>query len=577
MAALLLTMATAVGVMISKSQTVSPSEASGIAVLPFETLSSDKQSALFAYGVYDGVLSKLAKLANLKVINHNSVAKYRGAHDIPEIGRALNVAYLLTGNVQRQGASIRLNAELIDLRKKSRVWAEQYDRNFSDLFALQNAIAQKIAQKLGVNVSPAEKSAFQEASTADLTSYDAYLRAKDLLYGIALSTRQKEDLFQAVELLDQAVARDPGFFDAYCQLAGAHDRIYFLAFDHTDARLKLAQTAIQSIQRLRPESGDTHLALAQHYYYAHRDYVRARQELVLAHLTLPNESRIPLLAGYIDRRQGRWEKSLDEITQALELNPRDFSVLQQIALTYEALGRYKEMAATLDRVLAIAPNDVPSRVRRGVVDLESSADPKSFHTAVDAVLTEDVNAELGFVNPWLFVLLRGPDSAGIQRALSNMGDGGCFDENIPFPKEWCEGLAAWVRGDALAARAALNSARNELGQTVHDQPNYAAALCALGVVDAVLGNGEDAIREGERAVELTPVSKNAIEGAMLVRYLAVIYAWVGDKDRALQQLAETTYLPGSHISYGYLRLHPLWDPLRGDPRFEAIVASLASK
>src|SRR6516165_491159 len=477
MAALLLTMATAVGVMISKSQTVSPSEANGIAVLPFETLSSDKESALFAYGVYDGVLSKLAKLANLKVINHNSVAKYRGAHDIPEIGRALNVAYLLTGNVQRQGASIRLNAELIDLRKKARVWAEQYDRNFSDLFALQNLIAQKIANKLGVGGSPAEQSALQLAPTTDLISYDAYLRAKDLLYDIALSTRQKEDLFQAVELLDQAVARDPGFFDAYCQLAGAHDRIYFLAFDHTDARLRLAQTAIQSIQRLRPESGDTHLALAQHYYYAHRDYVRARQELVLAHLTLPNESRIPLLAGYIDRRQGRWEKSLDEITQALELNPRDFSVLQQIALTYEALGRYKEMAATLDRVLAIAPNDVPSRVRRGVVDLESSADPKSFHTAVDAVLTEDVNAELGFVNPWLFVLLRGPDSAGIQRALSNMGDGGCFDENIPFPKEWCEGLAAWVRGDALAARAALNSARNELGQTVHDQPNYAAALC----------------------------------------------------------------------------------------------------
>ena len=255
--------------------------------------------------------------------------------------------------MQRQGASIRLNAELIDLRKKARVWAEQYDRNFSDLFALQNLIAQKIANKLGVGGSPAEQSALQLAPTTDLISYDAYLRAKDLLYGIALSTRQKEDLFQAVELLDQAVARDPDFFDAYCQLAGAHDRIYFLAFDHTDARLKLAQTAMQSIQRLSPESGDTHLALAQHYYYAHRDYGRARQELVLARLTLPNESRIPLLAAYIDRREGRWEKSLEEMTQALELSPRDFSVLQQIALTYEAMGRYKEMAVTLDRVLAI--------------------------------------------------------------------------------------------------------------------------------------------------------------------------------------------------------------------------------
>src|SRR5215468_4120238 len=423
MAALLLTMATAVGVMILKAQTASPFTASGIAVLPFESLSPDKETAFFAYGVYDGVWSKLAKLANLKVINHNSVAKYRGADNIQEIGRALNVAYVVTGNVQRQGASIRLNAELIDVRKNARVWAGQYDRNLSDLFSLQSAIAQKIAHKLEVGVSPAEKTALQEAATTDLVSYDAYLRAKDLLYDIALSTQQKEDLFQAVQLLDQAVARDPSFFDAYCQLAGTHDRIFFLAFDHTDARLKLSEMVIQSIQRLHPERGETHLALAQHYYYAYRDYNRARQELVLAHLTLPNESRIPLLAGYIDRRQGRWEKSLEEINQALALNPRDFSVLQQIALTYEALGRYKEMAATLDRVLAIAPKDVPSRLRRALVDLENRADPKSFHAVIDGILAEDANAELGFVNPWLLVVLRERDSVGAQHALWNMGTG----------------------------------------------------------------------------------------------------------------------------------------------------------
>ena len=577
MAALLLAMATVVGVMISKAKTVSPVATSGIAVLPFESLGADKESAFFAYAVYDGVSSKLEKLANLKVINHNSVAKYRGARNSQEIGHDLNVAYLLRGNVQKQRASIHLNAELIDVRKNARVWAEQYDRNLSDVFALQSAIAQKIAEKLGVGSSPAEQSALQLAPTVDLISYDAYLRAKDLLYDIALSTRQKEDLFQAVELLDQAVARDPGFFDAYCQLAGAHDRIYFLAFDHTDARLKLAQTAIQSVQRLRPESGDTHLALAQHYYYAHRDYGRARQELVLARLTLPNESRIPLLAAYIDRREGRWEKSLEEMTQALELSPRDFSVLQQIALTYEALGRYKEMAATLDRVLAISPKDIPSQVRRALVDLEGRGDPKAFHTTVGAILTEDANASLCFVNPWLFLILRAPDPVAVQRALFNMTECGCFDENIPFPSGWCEGQLAKFRGDESAARAAFDSARNELAQTVHNQPNFAAALCALGVMDAVLGNKEDAIREGERAVELTPVSKNAIEGATLVRYLAVIYAWSGDKDRAIQRLAETTYLPGSHVSYGYLRLHPLWDPLRGDPRFEAIVSSLAPR
>jgi tetratricopeptide (TPR) repeat protein len=261
----------------------------------------------------------------------------------------------------------------------------------------------------------------------------------------------------------------------------------------------------------------------------------------------------------------------------LELNPRDFSVLQQIALTYEALGRYKEMASTLDRVLSLSPKDFPSRVRRALVDLEGRADAKAFETTIDAILADDPNAALGFVNPWLLAVLREHDSGGVQRALSNMGEGGCFDETIPFPNGWCEGLAAWVRGDESAAHVAFENARKELAEEVLKQPDYAAALCALGVVDAVLGNKEAAIREGERAVELIPISKSAIEGATLVRYMAVIYAWTGEKDRAVQRLAETTYLPGSHISYGYLHLHPLWDPLRGDPRFEAIVASLAPK
>jgi tetratricopeptide (TPR) repeat protein len=241
------------------------------------------------------------------------------------------------------------------------------------------------------------------------------------------------------------------------------------------------------------------------------------------------------------------------------------------------LGRYKEMAATLKRVLAISPKDIPSRVRRALVDLEEHADPKAFRTTVDAILTEDANASLCFVNPWLFVVLGAPDPAAVQRALFNMTGCGCFDESVPFPSGWCEGQLAKLRGDESAALTAFNSARNELSQTVQNQPDYAAALCALGVIDAVLGNKEDAIREGERALKLTPVDKNAIEGATLLRYLAVIYAWAGEKDLAIQQLAQATKEPGSHISYGYLRLHPLWDPLRGDPRFEALVASLAPK
>jgi serine/threonine-protein kinase len=285
------------------------------------------------------------------------------------------------------------------------------------------------------------------------------------------------------------------------------------------------------------------------------------------------------MIGYIERRQGRWEKSLEEMRQALELDPRNFSILQQMSFTYEALHRYKEMAATLDHVLAMAPKDIASRVRRAWVDLQSHADPKPLHTTIETIVAEDPNAAPVLAVEWLLLALRERDSAAAERALAAMPvvGGGCFDENIPFPNSWCEGLAARLRGDEPAARAAFTDARTKLEQMVRDQHDYAAAFCALGVVDAALGNKEEAIREGQRAVELIPVSKSAIEGPMLIRYLAVIYAWTGDKDRAIERLAEVAKLPGSFLSYGHLRLHPFWDPLRGDPRFEALVASFAPK
>jgi serine/threonine-protein kinase len=282
------------------------------------------------------------------------------------------------------------------------------------------------------------------------------------------------------------------------------------------------------------------------------------------------------LTGYIDRRQGRWEKSLDEMKQALVLDPHNFSILQQISLTYEALRRYKEMAATLDEVLAIAPNDITSRVKRAWVDLQRRADPRPLHTAIQTILAKDPNAAPVLVDQWLALALRERDPAAAERALAAMPAGRCYDGSVPFPDSWCEGRVARLRGDEPAARAAFTKARREFEQIVHDQPDYAEALCALGVINAALGNKEEAIHEGLRAVELMPVSKSAIEGPLLMQYLAVIHAWTGEKDRAIERLSETAKLPG-YLSYGHLRLNPIWDPLRGDPRFEGVVASLAPK
>jgi TolB-like protein/Flp pilus assembly protein TadD len=564
--------------MIWKGEFVTPPAASGIAVLPFENLSVDDENTFFADSVQDGILTKLARVADLKVISRASVLPYRGARSTLQIAHALNVSHVLEGSVRREAGRIFLNVQLIDARTDVHVWAEKYDFDVNEVFAIQSGITQKVAEQLHAKVSSAEKAAIKEPPTTDLVAYDCYSRAKDLINGISFSARAKEDLFQAVQLLDQAIARDPLFFDAYCQIAGAHDRMYFLGFDHTEARLKLSETAIRSIRRLRPDSGETHLALAQHLYWAYQDYNRAQEELAAAGRTLPNESRIPLLTGYIDRRQGHWEKSLEEMNQALELDPRDFSILQQISITYEGLRRYKEMAASLDHALTIAPKDIPTRVRRAWVDLESRADPKPLHAAIETILAEDPNAAPGVAEKRLALALRERDPAAAKRAVDAMpADGGeCYDDNIPFPNSWCEGLAARLRGDEPAARAAFTKARVELDQTVRNQPDYAAALCALGVVDAALGNKEDAIREGERAVKLLPVSKSAAEGALLMKNLAVIYAWTGEKDRAIERLAQTAKL-FDDLSYGHLRLNPLWDPLRGDPRFEAIVASLAPK
>jgi serine/threonine-protein kinase len=312
-------------------------------------------------------------------------------------------------------------------------------------------------------------------------------------------------------------------------------------------------------------------------YWAYREYDQAKEELAKAKISLPNESRIPLLTGYIDRRQGHWEKSVEEMKQALELDPHNFSILQQISLTYQALHRYKEAISTLDSALAIAPNDVASRVRRAWVAAEWRADLKPLHATIDTILADDPSASVAIVYRWLDLALRERDPVAAERALTAMPAGGCYEENIPFPTSWCEGLVARLRGDERAARDAFLRARNELEQNLHGERGYAQGLCALGVIDAALGNKEDAIREGELAVKLMPASESAIEGSVLTQYLAIIHAWTGDKDRAIEQLAEAAKLPGSHVTYGYLRLHPLWDPLRNDPRFEEIVASLAPK
>jgi tetratricopeptide (TPR) repeat protein len=392
----------------------------------------------------------------------------------------------------------------------------------------------------------------------------------------SFNARLKENLLEAVRLLEQVIARDPTFFLAYCRLAEVHDLIYFFGSDHTPARLALANTAIQTALRLRPGSGEAHLALAEHLYRGYRDNEHALAELALARRALPNDPQVFELTGFITRRQGRWEESTTDLERALELDPRNLFFLQQLSFTYESQRRYRDLAAVLDRALKLAPSDPDTRLARALIDLAERADPGPAHATTDAVVIEDPVAAKNIAARWFYIALCERDNLEVSRALALLPSEGISEGSIWWPRAYFEAVAARARGDATAAYAAFTAARAEIEKTMREQPDYAQGIIVLGLIDAGLGRKDEAIQEGTRAVALVPVSKDAIDGADLILDLAVIYAWTGEKDLALKQLAEAARMP-SGLNYGWLRLHPDWDPLRGDPRFENIVASLAPK
>jgi TolB-like protein/class 3 adenylate cyclase/Flp pilus assembly protein TadD len=548
-----------------------------IAVLPFENLSSEKENAYFADGVQDEILTGLSRVADLKVISRTSVMQYKAGpkRNLREVATDLGVAHVLEGTVQRAGGRVRVNAQLIDARTDSQLWAERYDREIADVFAIESELAGKIVAQLQAKISPSEKAAIEQKPTADPAAYDLYVRAKTLIATAAFGTPTRESLFDAIPLLNQAIERDPAFALAYYQLAQAHDQIFF-GIDHTAARLAMADAAIQSLTRLLPNSGEAHLALAKHLYWGYLDYDHAREELKLAQQSLPNEPLVFEILGFIDRRQRRWAESTKNLERAIELDPQNAGFLKQLADNYVCLRQYADAERVLDRTIAVDPKHSNIRGYRAEIELHWHADPRPSSSTIRAIIAEDSREAKNVAQLWLEVSLCERDFEGAARALAAMPMAGCYDDWIPFPRASCEGVVAQMKGDKAAAHAAFTTARNETAKLIADQPDYAEALCVLGMADAALGHKEDAIREGRRAVELLPVSKNAIEGALLIKYLAVVYAWTGEEDLALEQLTIAAKLSG-FLSYGELRLHPYWDPLRGDPRFDKIVASLAPK
>jgi len=576
LAASLITLVAAAGWIISKSELVRHPVTTGIAVLPFENLGDEKEHTAFADGVQDDILTKLAKIAGLKVISRTSVMEYRGKRNVRQIGDALRVSHVLEGSVRRSGARLHMNVQLIDTRTDTHVWAEEYDRDLNDLFAIQAEIAQKVAERLHAKLSASEKASIEERPTQDLVAYDFYVRAVSIIYNAQVdSLAHLADLSEAVDLLNKAVTRDPNFFLAYCQLAFAHDLVYQQEKDHTSARLALAKAAIDSAFRLRPNSGEAHLALGWHLYWGHSDYDRARNELALAQQSLPNNPVVYELAGLIDRRQGRWADATHNLERACELDPRNIPSLITLATTYLWLHDYDQMTRVLDRIVAVQPDGKLPRLIRAYIDQEQRADTRPLRAAVEKILSNEPGSEKDpFVAGYRLDLAlcdRDLDAAGRLAAALPQKDG----------RDFSLGVVARLKGDVAAAQAAFMRARAQLEEELRIHPDDMHLVSDLGLIDAALGRKEEALNEGRRAVELAPIAQEAMRGphnneGFARTQFAMICAWVGEREMALEQLEALAKTPGGP-SYGELRLDPMWDPLRGDPRFEKIVASLAPK
>jgi Serine/threonine protein kinase len=551
-----------------------------IAVLPFENLSSEKENTFFADGVQDEIITDLAKIAELKVISRSSVMQYKGgaARKMREIGEQLGVAHLLEGSVQRAANKIRVSAKLIDIRTDELLWAQTYDRDLADVFAIQSEIAESIAGQLQARLSPNEKTAIEKPPTNDLEAFDLYTRAKTLLLSLSVIVHTEQTTQQAVELLNQAVARDPTFAEAYYQLVYAHGYAYSVIGDHTPARLALAEAALQAASRLRPEAGETHRARAIYLYSCLRDYNGALGALEVARRSLRNDSRLFELSGYILRRRGQQEEGARNLERAVEIDPRNIFILQQLALSYQYLRRYPEEAAVLSRCLAIVPNDAATKANRALVDFNWKAKTRPLHEAIDSILANNPGTISEAADIWFQCALAERDPNAAERALVALGDNPCWgDSTVLLSRSFGEGLLARMMKDEPKAQASFSKARLEQEKIVQAQPDYGPALCVLGLIDASLGRKEAALREGQRAIELLPVERDSISGSQMLVYFAMMAAWVGEKDTALQYLAANAQLSGGHqvATHGALMLLPFWDPLRGDPRFEALVKQLA--
>jgi TolB-like protein/Tfp pilus assembly protein PilF len=546
-----------------------------IAVLPLENLSDDKQNTYFADGVQDQILTNLAKVSDLRVISHTSVRQYKSGvqRNVREIGQQLGVAYVVEGSVQRSGDSLRINAQLIDARTDTHIWGETYDRTAADLFAIQSELAQAIAGQLKAKISPQQKAEIEERPTQDLVAFQLYTQAKTIIDSYINAEDVRAALLQALQSLDQAIKRDPNFVSAYCYAARANDLLYFFDLDPTQDRVESAEGAVKVARNLRGDSAEVHFTRGDFLFRCRRDYEGAQEELTLARPGLPNSTPFFILSGYINRRRNRFPEAERDFSTAMALDPRNPNAYNLLSDTYFLERRYAESVQNYARVLAAGEQTPIVLFRKASSYFYGTGDSNALRDILTKVPEMDVAG--GQTPARVLLALMDNNFAEAERVLaaSPRQDFQDIDFSFYFPKSWYEAMIARAKGDGARATDAFQKTRAILEQRLTVKPEHARTIAVLAQVDAALGRKDLALREAQHAVDLMPLSKDIYDGALVLEGLAQVYTWSGDRDRALETVEKLVSIP-SYTNYARLRFHPLWAPLRGDPRFEKIVNSL---
>ncbi len=552
--------------------------AKSIAVLPFDNLSDDKQNAYFADGVQDQILTNLAKVSDLRVISQTTARQYKSGapRNLREIGQQLGVTYILEGSVQRAGNRLRIAAQLIDARTDSQIWAETYDRTAADVFAIQSELAESIVAQLQAKLSPEQKAWIEQRPTQDLVAFELYLRAKQIVDSYLIADDVRAAVLSALESLDQAIKRDPNFVSAYCYIARANDLLYFFDLDLTPNRILLAEAAVKAALRLRPDSAEAHFAMADFLFRCHRDYDGALRELAIARPGLPNDTAFFILSGYINRRRNHWAQAERDFSEAVTLDPRNPNAYNLLADTFNLLHSHDKAAQVYDRVLAAGDRTPIVFFRRASALFNGTGDSKALRDVLAKNPDMDVGGGQTPVRVMLALIDHDLTEAERVLASSPREEFQDIDYSFYYPKAWFEAMIARVKGDSAGAAAAFSRARTILERRLASKPEDARTIAVLAQVDAGLGRKELAIQEAQHAVDLMPVSKDIYDGALVLEGLAQVYTWTNERDRAIDLLQKLVTMPG-YTNYARLKLHPMWNPLRGDPRFEKVVASLAPK